>query len=349
MTSLDEAKRVLEVEAQCIMAARDKLDARFDQAVDLIVEAVKRGGRTIVTGVGKSGKIAAKVAATLSSMGTPALFLHASEASHGDLGIVSSNDVLLILSYSGSSEEVLRLLPSLRSRGTKIVSIVGNMKSALAMESNLALDGSVAQEACPLNLAPTSSTTVALALGDALSVALSRRFDYKEEQFASNHPGGALGRRLTLTVADLMKKGDELPWVASGASMDQVINIATEKKLGAVLVRDESGKWTGLITDGDIRRALKHKTKFFDFIASDIMTHKPVSVTPGEKAIRALELMENRSSQISVLPVTDPMGSCVGLVRLHDLIGRLSGLRTIERKMQRRFFIAEVVMPHYHF
>ena len=323
MTSLEEAKRVLEVEAQCIMAARDKLDGRFEEAVELIVDAVKRGGRTVVTGVGKSGKIAAKVAATLSSMGTPALFLHASEASHGDLGIVAPNDVLLIFSYSGSSEEVLRLLPSLRTRGTKIISIIGNMKSALAMEANVALDGSVAQEACPLNLAPTSSTTVALALGDALAVALSRRFDYKEELFASNHPGGALGRRLTLTVADLMKKGDELPWVTATASMDEVINIATEKKLGAVLVRDAAGKWTGLITDGDIRRALKHRAKFFEFSAADIMTKNPVSVSPGEKAIRALELMENRTSQISVLPVTDTVGLCVGLVRLHDLIGRL--------------------------
>ncbi len=323
MTSLEEAKRVLEVEAQCIMAARDKLDERFEQAVELIVAAVQRGGRTIVTGVGKSGKIAAKIAATLASMGTPALFLHASEASHGDLGIVSSNDVLLIFSYSGASEEVLSLLPALRSRGTKIISIVGNMKSALATEANVALDGSVAQEACPMNLAPTSSTTVAMALGDALAVALSLRFDFKEENFASNHPGGALGRRLTLTVADLMKKGDELPWVAESAAMDQVIDVATEKKLGAVLVRDSSGKWTGLITDGDIRRALKHKTKFFDLKATDIMTHKPVSVSPTEKAIRALELMENRTSQISVLPVTDNTGKCVGLVRLHDLIGRL--------------------------
>ena len=322
-SNLTEAKRVMEVEAQCILAARDRLDERFDRAVELVVTAVSRGGKVVVTGIGKSGKIAAKVAATLASTGTPALFLHATEASHGDLGIVTSKDVLLIFSYSGSSEEIIRLLPNLKARGTRLISIVGNMRSHLAVDCDVALDGSVAQEACPLNLAPTSSTTVALALGDAFSVVLSRKFDFKEESFAANHPGGALGRRLTLRVADLMKKGHELPWVAENASMDAVITISTEKKLGAVLVRDTAQKWSGLITDGDIRRALKHKERFFDLTAADVMTRKPVSVSPDEKAIRALELMENRSSQISILPVISADGTCVGLVRLHDLIGQL--------------------------
>lgn len=320
---LIEAKRVLEVEAQCILAARDRLDQRFEQAVELVVNAVRHSGKVVVIGVGKSGKIAAKVAATLSSTGTPALFLHPTEASHGDLGVVSGKDVMLLFSYSGNSDEIVRLLPRFKALGSKIVSIVGNMKSVLATQSDVTLDGSVAQEACPLNLAPTSSTTVALALGDALSVALSRRFDFKEEDFASNHPGGALGRRLTLTVNDLMKTGADLPWVGEDAPMEEVVSVSSEKKLGAVLVRTNAGKWTGLITDGDIRRALKAKEKFFTLKAQEIMTRTPVSVSATDKAIRALELMENRSSQISILPVVSPDGQCIGLVRLHDLIGRL--------------------------
>jgi arabinose-5-phosphate isomerase len=322
---LSQARRVLEVEAQCILAARDRLDDRFTRATELIATAVAQGGKTVVTGVGKSGKIAAKVAATFASMGTPALFLHASEASHGDLGMVSNKDVILFFSYSGTSDEVVKLLPPLKERGVPIVSIVGNIKSLLALESDVALDGSVAQEACPLNLAPTSSTTVALSLGDALAVALSLRFDYREETFAHNHPGGTLGRRLTVKISDLMKTGEELPWVDLDSSLDVVVAVVTDKKAGAALVRGaRDGKLAGLITDGDIRRAaLKHKAALFTLKARDVMTANPVSVDPTDKAIRALELMENRTSQISVLPVVDSHGACVGLVRLHDLLGRV--------------------------
>lgn len=320
---LSEARRVLEVEAQCILAARDKLDARFEKAVALIVEAVSQGSKVVVSGVGKSGKVAAKVAATLASTGTPAFFVHAVEAQHGDLGIVAPKDVMLVFSYSGTSDEIVRLIPPLKRRGSKIIAVVGNMKSPLASEADVALDGSVAKEACPLNLAPTSSTTVALALGDALAMALSVRFEFKEENFLVNHPGGALGRRLTLRVRDLMKKGDELPWVKETDAMDTIVEISSQKKLGAVLVGDRTQKSFGLVTDGDIRRALKHKDKFFSFQAKDIMTRNPVSVQTEDKAIRALELMENRASQISILPVTDENGLCVGLVRLHDLIGQL--------------------------
>lgn len=321
---LGEAKRVLEVEAQCILAARDRLDERFEKAVQLIVDAVEHGGKVVVSGVGKSGKVAAKVAATLASTGTPAFFMHATEAQHGDLGIVAAKDVMLLFSYSGSSDEIVQLIPSLRKRGSKIISIVGNTKSALASGSDITIDGSVAKEACPLNLAPTSSTTVALALGDALAMVLSVRFDFKEENFLVNHPGGSLGRRLTLTVNDLMRKGDELPWLMETATINEVVELSSEKKLGAVLVHNSrAGKLSGIITDGDIRRALKHKERFFTLVARDVMTKNPVSITPIEKAIRALELMENRSSQISVLPVVDSTSECVGLVRLHDLIGRL--------------------------
>ena len=328
INNLVEAKRVLEVEAKCITVAKDRLGQNFSDAVELVVRTVRSGGKVVVIGVGKSGKIAAKVAATLASTGTPALYLHPTEASHGDLGVVSAKDVVLLFSYSGSSEEIVSLLPSLRNLKTKIISIVGNKKSAIAMASDVILDGGVEQEACPLNLAPTSSTTVALALGDALAVVLSLHFDFKEEVFASNHPGGALGRRLTLLVQDLMKSGPNLPWVAATDSMEKVVNVSTEKKLGAVLVYSggknlKQANWVGLITDGDIRRALKHKRKFFELVAKDVMTANPVSVRATDKAIRALELMENRSSQINVLPVTDKNENCVGLLRLHDLIGQL--------------------------
>lgn len=323
LDDLSQAKRVLEVEAQCILNARDRLDERFERAVVLMENAVKQGGKVVVSGVGKSGKIAAKVAATLSSLGTPALFLHPTEASHGDLGIVSNKDVMLVFSYSGTSDEVVRLLPSLHGKGTKIISVVGNMNSALAKKSDIVLDGSVEQEACPMNLAPTSSTTVALALGDALAIALSLHFDFKEEHFAINHPAGALGKRLTLTVRDLMKTGNALAWVDEATTMDLVVNVSTEKALGAALVYNEEKQFSGLITDGDIRRALKHKKRFFELKATEVMTRSPISINPEDKAIHALELMQNRPSQINVLPVIDERGQCVGLVRLHDLIGQL--------------------------
>lgn len=319
------AKQVLETESHAILAARDRLDERFCQALDVMSESVKRGGKIVVTGVGKSGKIASKIAATLASLGAPALYLHPTEGAHGDLGVVSAKDTLLALSYSGNSEEILRIFPRMRSLGVKIVSIVGKMKSPMALQSDFTLDGSVAQEAGPLNLAPTSSTTVALALGDAISIALSVRFDFKEEDFAENHPGGSLGKRLTLRVADLMKKGEELPWVGRAENMDKILSEATDKKLGAVLVRDKEGsqKIAGIITDGDLRRALKHKESFFTLTAEQVMTKAPISIPESAKAIQALELMENRPSQISVLPVVNDQLHCVGLVRLHDLIGRL--------------------------
>lgn len=324
-SDLLEARRVLEIEAQCILSTSKKLDEKFSTAVQLILDSIKDGGKVVVTGVGKSGKIGSKIAGTLSSVGAPSVFLHPTEGAHGDLGLIRNRDVVLAISYSGTAEEILLLLPSMRNLHVKIISIVGNLKSPLAQNSDLVLDGSVEQEACSLNLAPTSSTTVALALGDALAVSISRRLGLKEEEFAVNHPAGVLGRRLTLRVRDLMKQGGELPWVLSTATMDTVVSVATEKKCGAVLVKNTASdsKWVGLITDGDLRRALKHRSRFFDLTAADIMTQDPVSIDADEKAICALSLMENRPSQINVLPVTDETSACVGLVRLHDLIGNL--------------------------
>lgn len=324
-----EAKRVLELEAKNILAACDRLNKSFSEAITLFKQAILSGGKIVVLGVGKSGKIGSKTAATLSSIGAPAVFLHPTEAAHGDLGLVRKNDAVLAISYSGNAEEILLLLPSLRAIGVKIISIVGQTNSPLANESHVVLDGSVSQEACNLNLAPTCSTTVALALGDALAIVLSKHLGFKEELFALNHPAGILGRRLTLHVLDLMKKDNELPWVNTESTLEEVVNTATEKKLGAVLVCEKPTpqKIAGLITDGDIRRALRQARgqgqRFFELRAKDIMTVNPVCIKSEEKAIRALELMENRSSQINVLPVLDPAGKCVGLVRLHDLIGRV--------------------------
>ncbi len=319
---LAEGKRVLAVEAQCILEAANKLDDRFQKAVVLVLKVIKQGGKVVVTGVGKSGKIAAKVAATLTSMGTPAVFLHPTEGIHGDLGMVSSRDVLLAFSYSGASQEILQLVSNLKKIRIPLISILGHLESPLAFTSDIVMDGSVTKEACPLNLAPTSSTTVALALGDALAAALSIRLEFKEKDFATNHPGGALGKRLTLKVKDLMRSSEELPWVDVSQSVDSIIEVITRKNLGAALVRDGT-EWIGLITDGDIRRALRHGKKFFELQAREVMTVKPIAIHENEKVVRAIELMENRPSQISVLPVVNDDKQCVGLVRLHDLIGTI--------------------------
>ncbi len=320
---LEHAKQVLETEAQCIIAAKEKMDSRFVKSVELIEKVIRSGGKVVVTGVGKSGKIAAKIAATMTSTGTPALFLHPTEGVHGDMGMVSARDALLVLSYSGASEEVVQLLPNIKTRGTPIISILGNLKSKIAMESDIVLDGSVAKEACPLNLAPTSSTAVALALGDALAMALSEKLEFKEERFAENHPGGALGKRLALKVSDLMKTADQMIWVLNTTQAQKVVEQITEKKLGVILVRDstKTKNVSGIITDGDIRRALLRGEKFFSMSAQQIMTKKPITISQDEKAFQALEIMENRPSQINVLPVINEKSECVGIVRIHDLIG----------------------------
>lgn len=321
---LMEAKRVLRIESQCILAAVQKLTLDFSKAVQCIVDAVRKKGKVIILGVGKSGKIGAKISATLSSLGIPSIFLHPTEASHGDLGLVQNHDVLLILSYSGSTFEVLSLMPSLKKRKIKIISILGNLNSELAQVSDYVLDGSVSQEACPMNLAPTSSTTVALALGDALSSALSKRFQIQEENFAQNHPGGHLGRRLALKVQDLMQPRQTLTWVHENDSLEQVVSVLNENRLGAVLVRNSKKQWQGLITDGDIRRATSlWKQKFFLLKAKDIMTQNPIVVHAQEKALDALARMENRKNQINVLPVLNEKDQCIGLIRLHDLLGRV--------------------------
>ena len=274
-------------------------------------------------GLGKSGKVAQKIAATLSSTGSPSLYLHPTEALHGDIGMLGSNDAAIALSYTGNTEEMVRLIPSLKSLRIPVIGLGGNKDSQLANRCDFWIDGSVRQEACPHNLAPTTSTTLAMALGDALAVALMKVRGFDASSFARNHPGGALGRRLTLRVTDVLHRDDQVPVVGLDASVDEVIVKSTQKKLGAVLVSGPDRKLEGIITDGDIRRALTLREKFFSLKARDIMTRSPVSATPEMMAQQALELMENRPSQISVLPVVDDRGNWIGLVRLHDLIKSL--------------------------
>ncbi len=318
----------LELEAQVILECAKRLAEpenakHLEAAVQTLKDRLEKGGRIIVIGLGKSGKVAQKIAATLSSTGSPSLYLHPTEALHGDIGMLGSNDAAIALSYTGNTEEMVRLIPSLKSLRIPVIGLGGNKDSQLANRCDFWIDGSVRQEACPHNLAPTTSTTLAMALGDALAIALMKVRGFDASSFARNHPGGALGRRLTLRVADVLHRDDQVPVVGEDASVDDVIVKSTQKKLGAVLVSGPDRKLQGIITDGDIRRALAHREKFFSLKARDIMTRSPVSATPEMMAQQALELMENRPSQISVLPVVDDRGNWIGLVRLHDLIKSL--------------------------
>ena len=276
----------------------------------------------IITGVGKSGKIGQKIAATLSSTGSLALFLHPTEGLHGDLGVIRPQDSVLALSHTGNTDELLRLIPSIKKMGVPVVGLGGNPSSRLASECDAWIDAYVENEACPHNLAPTSSTTLALALGDAIALALMQVRGFDAQSFAQIHPGGALGKRLNLKVSDLMHQGDQVPILGPQAPMEEVVLVSTKKGLGAVLVV-EQGKLLGIITDGDLRRFLQYREKFFQFKAEQVMTPKPVTAQPEMMALAALQLMENRPSQISVLPVVDQDGNWKGLLRLHDLVRTL--------------------------
>lgn len=314
---IKEAKFFLDVEIDAIRRVKDLLDENFEKAVNLLYDCK---GKVVVTGMGKSGIISKKIAATMSSTGTLAVFLHPAEGIHGDLGIVTANDVVLALSKSGETEEILTLLPSIKEIGAKIISLVGNIHSTLARESNVVIDASVEREACPLNLVPTASTTVTMVLGDALATSLIKKRGFKSQDFAVYHPGGILGKRLLLKVKDLMHTGDENPILHEDTNMSDVIVTLTEKKMGGVNIVDTCGHLQGIITDGDLRRSLKHKERLFSLKAKDIMTKNPVVTSPEAKAVEALELMENRPSQIMVLPVIDTEKKVVGILRLHDIV-----------------------------
>jgi arabinose-5-phosphate isomerase len=324
VTIVPEMIRVLQLEGQAILKCAERLknDAEAGQlqkALDLLRLSLDNGGKIIITGVGKSGKVGQKIAATLSSTGSLAVFLHPTEGLHGDLGIIRPQDVILALSYTGNTDELVRLLPSFRSLRVPVIGLGGNSNSKLSNECDAWIDARVDQEACPHNLAPTTSTTLALALGDALAVVLMQIRGFDAKSFAQFHPGGSLGRKLTLTVGDLMHRGADVPVVGPQSTMKEVIVAATRKTLGAVLVVQDR-ELLGIITDGDIRRSLQLQEKFFGLKACDVMTQKPVTASVDMKAQVALELMENRPSQISVLPVVDQNGRWEGLLRLHDLV-----------------------------
>lgn len=308
---------LLRLEAAAIEQAANRLDkATIERAIDLLIDC---RGKVIVLGVGKSGVIGQKIAQTLTSTGTIAIFVHPSDALHGSLGVISNGDVVIALSNSGETDEILQLLPALKSRKVSLIAIVGNVDSTLARKADVVLDASVDKEACPLNLAPTASTTVALAIGDALAMALMQCKNWTAEDFAANHPAGRLGKRLTVRVQDLMQAS---PNVSPDASWLAVVSEISRFALGAVNVVDDRKRLVGIITDGDLRRTVE-KTEpenLRNLTAEEMMTATPIVAQPAMLAFDALHLMENRPRQIAVLPVVDENGAAVGLLRLHDIV-----------------------------
>ena len=307
------AKKVLQTEAAAILALVDRLDARFEQAVRLLLDC---RGRVIVTGMGKSGIICRKIAATLSSTGTPAFFLHPAEAIHGDLGVVTTEDVVLALSQSGETEEILRLLETIKRLGARLIAITGNCDSTLGRSAEVALDCGVSEEACPMNLVPTASTTAALALGDALAMTLLVAKGFREEDFAHRHPGGKLGKRL-MRVEQLMHGGDKLPAVHAATPMRDVIYEMNRKGLGMTCVLDEHDRLAGIITDGDLRRHMSDSLKIVEGTAGEIMTRHPITVDRHMFAVEALNIMEHR--KITAVIVVDDAHRVVGVLHLHAL------------------------------
>jgi arabinose-5-phosphate isomerase len=312
-----EARKVLGIESAAIEGVSRRLDRRFAEAVDLLSCCT---GRVIVTGMGKSGLVGKKIAATLASTGTPAFHMHPGEASHGDLGMVTPSDVVLALSNSGETDELVALIPFIKRFKIKLISMTGNMSSTLALASDIALDVAVSEEACPMGLVPTASTTAALALGDALTVSLLIKKGFRQEDFARFHPSGALGKKLLIRVSDLMHKGDGMPVVREDTAMaDAVVEMST-KRLGLTLVLDSGGGLSGVLTDGDLRRGIqKSGQEFFNLRAGEAMSKGPKSIAPDELAVTALSVMEEHS--ITSLVVMDTEGGRpVGAIHIHDIL-----------------------------
>jgi arabinose-5-phosphate isomerase len=310
---LELARRVLQTEAAAILGLVERVDERFAKAVALLLEC---RGRAVVTGMGKSGIIARKIAATLSSTGTPAFFLHPAEAIHGDLGVITRDDVVLALSHSGETEELVRVLEFSRRVGARLITMTGNPASTMGQAADVTLDCHVSEEACPMNLAPTASTTAALALGDALAMTLLVQKGFRAEDFASLHPGGRLGKRLMRAEA-LMTGGDATPRVRPDTGMREVIYEISSKGLGMTTVTDDDGRVLGIITDGDLRRHMADGPAFLDRSAADVMTARPITIAPALLAVEALKIMEER--KITSLIVADADQRVVGVLHLHDL------------------------------
>jgi arabinose-5-phosphate isomerase len=307
-------RRALEIEGRALAALVPRLDASFARACTLCLES---HGRVIVTGMGKSGHVGGKIAATLASTGTPSFFMHAAEASHGDIGMITRDDVLLALSNSGETSEVLTMIPHCSRLGVAIIAITGNAKSTLARAASVHLDVSVAEEACPLNLAPTASTTATLAIGDALAVAMLEARGFTSQDFARSHPGGTLGRKLLLHVADVMRGGEDLPMVSPDATLAEGLLVMSRKGLGmCVVVAD--GRMQGVFTDGDLRRVLDRTSDVHGSLMREVMTSPGKRVKPSELAAEAAHLMEKH--RITALPVVDDTGVLVGALNVHDLL-----------------------------
>ncbi|MDR0242266.1 MAG: KpsF/GutQ family sugar-phosphate isomerase [Burkholderia sp.] len=311
------ARDVLDIEADAVRALRDQLDGGFVQAVALLLGC---RGRVVVSGIGKSGHIARKIAATLASTGTPAFFVHPAEASHGDLGMVTSDDVFIGISYSGESEELVAILPLVKRIGAKLIAITGRAESSLGTLADVNLNAAVSKEACPLNLAPTASTTAALALGDALAVAVLDARGFGSEDFARSHPGGALGRRLLTYVRDVMRSGDDVPSVGLDATLSDALFQITAKRLGMTAVVDAGGKVVGIFTDGDLRRVLARDGDFRTLPITDVMTRNPRTIAPDHLAVEAVELMERH--RINQMLVVDADGALIGALNMHDLFSK---------------------------
>lgn len=315
----EQAKRCLGIEARAVEALISRIDGEFDQAIEMILGC---RGRIVVTGIGKSGLIGRKVSATLASTGTPSFFLHPSEGLHGDVGMVTTEDIVLAFSNSGDTPELLGLLPALKRIGARIIALCGRREGILVRNSDLFLNVGVEQEACPLGLTPTASTTAALAMGDAIAMALLSARHFSAEDFAVFHPGGSLGQKL-LTVADHMHKETDNPVIPTGKTVREALFVITAKGLGATAVIAEDGVLQGLITDGDIRRGFEKGNDFLDLKVEEFMTRAPRTISPDELAATALRRMEtNQPTPITVLPVVDSAGRSVGMLHLTDLLRR---------------------------
>ncbi len=314
---IERAKKVLKIEAEAILSLVDRLDENFSKAVDMILGCK---GKVVVTGMGKSGLICQKIASTFAGTGTPAYFLHPAEGVHGDLGILEKKDVLIAVSNSGETEEILALLPPVKRLGVALIAMTGSPSSTLARAADLVLDTSVKEEACPLGLAPTASTTATLALGDALAVALLEKRGFREEDFALLHPGGILGRKLLVRVEDLMHTGDEIPLVKEKASMKDVLLEMTSKRLGVTGVIGKQGRLVGVITDGDLRRALEKHNDLLTKKASDIMTKSPKTIEKTALAGKALQRMEEFSITSLFVQGDGEDNPPSGIIHLHDLL-----------------------------
>jgi len=316
---LQQARETLEIEAQAVAALGGRLGQEFAQAVAVLLNTT---GRVVVTGVGKSGAVAHKIAGTLASTGTPAFFMHPTDALHGDVGMISGADVVIILSNSGETDELLQLLPFIKRRGGKIIAICGNIGSTLSGEAHIALDASVEREACPLGLAPTASTTVAMALGDALAMATMTARGFTAEDYAASHPSGVLGRRVLMRVGDIMHAGADNPMVSMTTSvLDTLLTMSQAPLRGVVNVVDEEGQLRGLFTDGDLRRLMPEiddRNEIMQRPVSEVMTHNPTTCSPDMLAVDAARIMQQR--EFDNLPVVDKQGRAVGIVDIQDLI-----------------------------